>query len=132
MNTIKGIPYLEAQFDKSGALIKTAAIPAGTTDLFVISHGWNNNETEADGLYDRFFKGMDNVFGRFAPLTSGDALWTEPNARSEVSIAGTRVLAAFRMYLPTLIGSAVLQADQFTTAVTASRADAGLPEAKTQ
>jgi hypothetical protein len=25
------------------------------------------------------------------PLTSGDALWTEPNARSEVSIAGTRV-----------------------------------------
>jgi hypothetical protein len=25
------------------------------------------------------------------PLTSGDALWTEPNARSELSIAGTRV-----------------------------------------
>jgi hypothetical protein len=24
-------------------------------------------------------------------LTSGDSLWTEPNARSEVSIAGTRV-----------------------------------------
>jgi ferric-dicitrate binding protein FerR (iron transport regulator) len=25
------------------------------------------------------------------PLTSGDALWTEPNAHSEVSLAGTRV-----------------------------------------
>src|SRR6185369_4084707 len=25
------------------------------------------------------------------PLTSGDALWTEPNARSEVSLAGTRI-----------------------------------------
>ena len=25
------------------------------------------------------------------PLTSGDALWTEPNARSEVSVAGTRI-----------------------------------------
>ena len=25
------------------------------------------------------------------PLTSGDAIWTEPNARSEVSVAGTRV-----------------------------------------
>src|SRR5215510_8479482 len=24
------------------------------------------------------------------PLTSGDALWTEPNARSEVSLAGTQ------------------------------------------
>ena len=26
-----------------------------------------------------------------SPLTSGDALWTEPNARSEISLAGTRV-----------------------------------------
>src|SRR5690242_3548793 len=25
------------------------------------------------------------------PLTSGDAIWTEPNARSEISVAGTRV-----------------------------------------
>jgi Family of unknown function (DUF6600)/FecR protein len=25
------------------------------------------------------------------PLTSGDSLWTEPNARSEISVAGTRV-----------------------------------------
>src|SRR5690349_775710 len=25
------------------------------------------------------------------PLTTGDALWTEPNARSEVSLAGTRI-----------------------------------------
>ena len=25
------------------------------------------------------------------PLTSGDAVWTEPNARSELSVAGTRV-----------------------------------------
>jgi Family of unknown function (DUF6600) len=25
------------------------------------------------------------------PLTSGDAIWTEPNARSEVSLAGTRI-----------------------------------------
>jgi len=25
------------------------------------------------------------------PLTTGDAVWTEPNAHSEISIAGTRV-----------------------------------------
>ncbi len=25
------------------------------------------------------------------PLTTGDAIWTEPNARSEVSLAGTRI-----------------------------------------
>jgi hypothetical protein len=47
-------------------------------------------------------------------------------------IAGTRVLAAFRMYVPTLIGPAVLQATQFTTAMTASRAGGGLPDASTQ
>jgi hypothetical protein len=47
-------------------------------------------------------------------------------------IAGTRVLAALRMLVPTLIGPAVLQATQFTTVVSASRAGAGLPDAKTQ
>ena len=25
------------------------------------------------------------------PLTSGDAIWTEPNAESEISLAGTRI-----------------------------------------
>ena len=46
-------------------------------------------------------------------------------------IAGTRVLAAFRMYVPTPVGPAVLQATHFMTGVSASRAG-GLPEAKTQ
>lgn len=47
-------------------------------------------------------------------------------------IAGTRVVAAFRMYVPTLVGPAVLQATQFSTAVSASRAGTGSPDAKTQ
>jgi hypothetical protein len=47
-------------------------------------------------------------------------------------IAGTRVLAAYRMFIPTLVGPAVLQATQFTTGASASRAGANLPEAKTQ
>jgi hypothetical protein len=47
-------------------------------------------------------------------------------------IAGTRVLAAYRMYLPTLIGPAVLQATQFTSGVSASRVGTGAPDAKTQ
>ena len=47
-------------------------------------------------------------------------------------IAGTRVLAAFRLLVPTLIGPAMLQATQFTTAVSASRAGTSLPDAKTQ
>ena len=48
-------------------------------------------------------------------------------------IAGTHVLAPFRLLVPTLVGPAVLQATQFTTAaVSASRAGAGSPDAKTQ
>lgn len=55
MSTIKNIPYVEAQFDKHGAPTNSVAIPAGTTDLFVISHGWRNDAAEASKLYTDFF-----------------------------------------------------------------------------
>src|SRR5438067_11378737 len=61
-------PYCEIQFTKDGAVFdlaeKDKAIDLfsnkknGVTDLFVFSHGWNNNLDEARGLYDRFFKCM--------------------------------------------------------------------------
>ena len=49
MNDIAGIPYVEAQFDKNGALENQndVNLPAGVTDLFVMSHGWNNDADEA-------------------------------------------------------------------------------------
>ena len=47
-------------------------------------------------------------------------------------IAGTRVLAAFRLLVPTLLGPALLEATQFTTAVSASRAGTSLPDPRTQ
>ena len=34
--------------------------------LFVISHGWNNDDAEARDLYTRFFTSVDNVWARFA------------------------------------------------------------------
>jgi pimeloyl-ACP methyl ester carboxylesterase len=40
--------------------------------LFVISHGWNNDEAEADDLYRRFFIAADNVWARFPGFTSSD------------------------------------------------------------
>lgn len=36
--------------------------------LFVISHGWNNDETEADSLYDNFFTATENVWSHFPQL----------------------------------------------------------------
>jgi hypothetical protein len=55
MNTIKNIPYIEAKFDKNGAATNTVSIPTGTTDLFIISHGWRNDEGDATKLYTDFF-----------------------------------------------------------------------------
>src|SRR5436190_24027538 len=56
MSDIAGIPYVEAEFDKNGALQNPVNLPAGVTDLFVISHGWNNNAEDARGLYRRLFE----------------------------------------------------------------------------
>jgi hypothetical protein len=56
MNTIAGIPYLEAQFDKLGSLANQVKLPAGVTDLFVMSHGWNNEAAAARALYQLFFE----------------------------------------------------------------------------
>jgi len=56
MNDIAGIPYVEAQFDKTGKLADPVTLPAGTTDVFVVSHGWNNNADRARQLYGDLFK----------------------------------------------------------------------------
>ena len=50
MNNIKGIPYLEVVFDKDGKRQNTPVVPNGTTDLIVMSHGWNNTAAAAEDL----------------------------------------------------------------------------------
>ena len=58
MNDIAGIPYVEAQFNKDGGLENQNEInlPAGVTDLFVMSHGWNNDADAARQLVPKFFE----------------------------------------------------------------------------
>src|SRR5262245_36341552 len=56
MNDIGGIPYVEAEFDKKGALARPVTLPPGVTDLIVVSHGWNNSATDARELYRRLFE----------------------------------------------------------------------------
>ena len=57
MNEIAGIPYAAARFDKDGNLLNAqqVTVPPGTTDLFVVSHGWNNTEQGAEKLYRELF-----------------------------------------------------------------------------
>src|ERR1700750_1911982 len=61
--TVAGFPFWEAAFDQDGkpqdATALTRAVQAikaaSLTDLFVFSHGWNNDHADAQRLYDRFF-----------------------------------------------------------------------------
>ena len=65
MNNIASIPYVAARFDKDGAALnkQEVKLPAGTTDVIVVSHGWNNTEEQADRLYIDLFTN----FGAVAP-----------------------------------------------------------------
>jgi hypothetical protein len=57
MNNIAGIPYVAAHFDKDGAPLneQQVTVPAGTTDVIVMSHGWNNSDEQAEQLYSELF-----------------------------------------------------------------------------
>src|SRR2546423_3915841 len=63
METIAGYPYFRVEFTKDGALFKPEQRQAvlqqlpGTqaTDLYVASHGWNNDMAEAQQLYEELF-----------------------------------------------------------------------------
>ncbi|HXV43016.1 MAG TPA: hypothetical protein VEC96_08125 [Anaerolineae bacterium] len=69
MQNLKGFPYFEVEFNKEGQAHDQTQVKAltdflaqgDTSDLFVISHGWNNDIAEARDLYTRFFDCMRQV-----------------------------------------------------------------------
>jgi predicted alpha/beta hydrolase family esterase len=60
-DNIKGIPYSAAEFDKTGKLLNQPEVPSGTTDLLVVSHGWNNDRKDAEELYTKLFENFVDV-----------------------------------------------------------------------
>ncbi len=61
-NDIAGIPFFKAEFDEQGAMQGSAPnLPADATDVYVISHGWNNSATEASDLYAKLFTNFKAV-----------------------------------------------------------------------
>ncbi len=80
MGQLSGFSFFPVQFTKDAAVHDQAEVAAlkeflrqdGTTDLIVISHGWNNNMEEAKGLYDRFFANLRSLLdsGRLASLSN--------------------------------------------------------------
>jgi hypothetical protein len=77
MKEIKGIPYSEVVFDKDGKRQNKPVVPDGTTDLIVVSHGWNNTAAAAEDLYMK-------LFSNFADVTKGD----EASASRKIAIIG--------------------------------------------
>lgn len=72
MADIDGLPYWEVTFDKQGALIgdtglREAVAGGGLTDLFVMSHGWNNSVAGARDLYQAMFTLLSGQLTRFGP-----------------------------------------------------------------
>src|ERR1044071_4435142 len=73
--TIAGFPFWELAFDAQGqprdrAAIDTfvAEVPArGLTDLFIFSHGWNNDRATARFLYKAFFNQLRKVVDDATP-----------------------------------------------------------------
>lgn len=72
MKNIPGFPYFPVQFNKEATVVSQAEVEAltrhlgqaGTTDLIVISHGWNNDMAEADALYEEFFSNATDLLAK--------------------------------------------------------------------
>jgi hypothetical protein len=96
-------PYFELEFDAQGKSTDAKQLDAlidglrknKTTDLFIVSHGWNNDEKDAHALYQELFtnvkaqeKNVDVTGGTFAvagviwPSKKFDAAEDSPNAAS--------------------------------------------------
>jgi pimeloyl-ACP methyl ester carboxylesterase len=92
MGDIAGIPYVEAQFDKNGTLEHPVTLPAGVTDLIVISHGWNNDADDARTLYRTFFTNFvavatpNDLPGR--SLAIAGVIWPSKKFDELLAIAG--------------------------------------------
>ncbi len=67
MNDIAGIPYFRAEFDLNGQLKSPVTLPGDVNEVIVMSHGWNNNQADAESLY----KGLFTNFGAVGGVPAG-------------------------------------------------------------
>jgi hypothetical protein len=71
MTTINGLPYYEVVFTADGQpdpttgadALRAAVSAGGLTDLFVLSHGWNNGVDSARNLYQGMFSLLADQLG---------------------------------------------------------------------
>src|SRR6266581_2421198 len=76
--TINGLPYWELGFDQDGRLTAPGSLfdelpSQGLTDLFMLSHGWNNDPGIARRLYQGFFAQLGDVLAATPALQRAGA-----------------------------------------------------------
>jgi predicted alpha/beta hydrolase family esterase len=89
MNDIAGIPYVRAEFDLNGQPKSPVALPGDVTEVIVMSHGWNNNQADAESLYRGLFTNFAAVGGvpRADKAAIIGVLW--PSKRFDELVAAT-------------------------------------------
>jgi len=83
MEQLAGFPYFRLQFTKDATVHDQAEVTAlreflgkdQTTDLIVISHGWNNNMEEARALYEEFFANFRSMLDVGTVAGLSDRKW---------------------------------------------------------
>ncbi|HEY4218759.1 MAG TPA: hypothetical protein VGM67_16570 [Gemmatimonadaceae bacterium] len=77
--TVGPFPYWPVEFDTGGKIVSVAQLeavlaavspgtsPTGYTDLFVISHGWNDDMAEAESLYETILSHVGAVLTKKNP-----------------------------------------------------------------
>lgn len=101
MGELSGFPYAEVQFGTDGQVLDSAERKAavemaeGLTDVLVISHGWNNDMSEARRLYEGLAANMSTVLKSDQPDGYGDrelgiigVLWPSKRFADSDLIAG--------------------------------------------
>ena len=141
MEQIAGFPYFEVQFTREGQAFDNGEVDAlldfvgqgDLTDLFVISHGWNNDMADARALYRAFFDQVDRLVkdGHGYGLDARKAavlavLWPSKKFADEELIPGDAA------GVEDLVTNAVLEAqlDDLKGVFSSPGADAALERAK--
>lgn len=113
MKTANGLPCYEVHFGDGGALAGddglTAAVRTGhITDLFVLSHGWNNGVDSARDLYQAMFGLLaDQLGGHRTTSAAVGVIWPsllfpedDPRATRAAPSSGAQLAAALTPAFP--------------------------------
>jgi hypothetical protein len=113
MSTINGLPYYEVVFTEDGSLdtdggLRAAATSGGISDLFVLSHGWNNGVDSARDLYDGMFTLLADQLGAHKSTSAAvGIIWPsllfpedDPASGQPVASTGAQLAAALAPAFP--------------------------------